>query len=81
MIENAIVQQDENITEAVEILHRELNGTMDKVRYSVEKLKVKQKEYQSLKGTKFDDILQEFIDLRESYKHKSWALQQIQSTV
>ncbi|XP_065213624.1 uncharacterized protein LOC135840831 isoform X2 [Planococcus citri] len=78
MIENAIVQQDDKINEAVEILHQELNGTLDKIRYSLEKLKIKKQEYESLKGTKFDDILQEFIELRESYKHKCWALQQLQ---
>lgn len=78
IIEDAVVQQHENLGEAVNVLLKELNKTMDEASYSLERLRAKEADYKRLEGTQFNDILREFIELRETYKNKCWALNQIQ---
>lgn len=80
MIENSIMQQHEKVTEAVDILHKDLRMSLDEAEYALQKARTLKESYESLRGTRFEEILLEFKELRESLKHKSWALKQIKST-
>lgn len=79
MIENAIVHQNDNIIRAVDVLHKDLKNGLDEVEYSLQRTKTVKELYDKLEGTRFREILKEFLDLRESYNHKMWALRQIQN--
>lgn len=80
MIENSIMQQHEKVTEAIDILHKDLRMSLDEAEYALQKARTLKESYKSLRGTRFEEILLEFKELRESLKHKSWALKQIKST-
>lgn len=77
MIENAMIQENENVTEALDVLHQKLRIILDESEYSLQKTEAVKQSYDNLKGTRFDEVLSEFLDVRENLKHKLWALKQI----
>ena len=79
-IEDAFVQQFDNMAEAVNVLYKELQNSLHEAEYVLEKTKSVKSKYERIKGNKFDEILKEYTQLRESYKHKSWALKSISSS-
>ncbi len=79
MIENSIVQENDDLSRAVDTLHKELKSALDDAEYSLQKTKSMKESYDSLKGTKFNEVLREFMELRESFQHKQWALKQMRN--
>lgn len=78
-IEDLMIFQSDDVETALDVLLRKLKSVLEENEFSLQKTEEMKAAYDQLKGTKFDEILKEYSEIRETMKHKQWALKQIQN--
>lgn len=78
-IEDLMIFQSDDVETALDVLLRKLKLVLEENEFSLQKTEEMKAAYDQLKGTKFDEILKEYSEIRETMKHKQWALKQIQN--
>lgn len=73
-----MIAESDDIEKALDVLLRKLKSILEENEFSLQKTEAMKVAYDQLKGTRFDEILKEYTEVRETLKHKQWALNQIQ---